>query len=136
MIDLSAIAQGDALRAEIAAKTAAFEAMHGPIETQPILKDNKRTQFRIVCPERRAIEKRKASTGKGKGSHGAVVRAQNIEKVRPFAGSDLTRREIAKRTGLCVPTVSGILKELGDAPKPMLGTKQARDRAVLREVWP
>lgn len=131
---INTIAALDGLRTEIAAKVAAWEAENGPVETQPILKDNKRTPFRIVCPERRAIEQRKVSAGKG--SHGAVVRAQNVEKVRPFAGSDLTRREIAKRTGLCVPTVSGILKELGDAPKPMLGTKQARDRAVLREVWP
>lgn len=59
MIDLSAIAQGDALRAEIAAKTAAFEALHGPVETLPSLNRDKRIPYRITCPEKKQADRAK-----------------------------------------------------------------------------
>lgn len=139
MIDTSAIAQGDALRAEIAAKVAAWEAEHGPIETLPIRISDKVLPYVVSCPEKRAAQAPRRpvrSAGPGKGSGAKMIRANNIKRVREAMRPGMSASELARQVGLTRPTVASILREIGEMPKPAMGTKQARDRAVLREVWP
>ncbi|WP_312911018.1 winged helix-turn-helix transcriptional regulator [Stutzerimonas nitrititolerans] len=114
MIDHSAISQGDALRAEIAAKTAAYEAAFGPVETLPILNHDKRIPFQITCPEKkRALSENQVKTrSRGKVNEARQqIRARNRERVMALAGCRLTPKAIAERTGLSVTTVRSILKE-------------------------
>ena len=118
MIDKSAIAQGDALRAEIAAKMAAFEAENGPIETLPILKHDRRESFRITCPERKqrlsdaAVKVRSRAKVNDERQQ---IHARNIERIQALANCQLNTKEIAKRTGLSVSTVSRLIREIRDA---------------------
>lgn len=62
LIDNHAIAQGEALRAQLdlAAKVAAWEAKNGPVETQPIRPQGKTGPFRISCPEKKQAARSKA----------------------------------------------------------------------------
>ena len=66
LIDNHAIAQGEALRAQIAAKVAVWEATNGPVQTLPIRTDDKRVPYRISCPEKKQAARAKAvATRKG-----------------------------------------------------------------------
>lgn len=60
LIDNHAIAQGELLRAQIAAKVAVWEATNGPVQTLPIRTDDKRVPYRISCPEKKQADKDKA----------------------------------------------------------------------------
>lgn len=118
MIDTSAIAQGDALRAELglAAKTEAWEAENGPIETLPIHSHDKRLPYRITCPEKKASDRQKAArTLRGRTNPQIKIRAANVEKVRPYIGVGISQREIARLTDLSLPTVRSIRRELEGA---------------------
>lgn len=71
LIDNHAIAQGEALRAQLdlAAKVAAWEAKNGPVQTLPIRTDDKRVPYRISCPEKKQAARAKAvATRKAKGT--------------------------------------------------------------------
>src|SRR5690606_40921028 len=64
-----AIAERESVRAEIAAKVAAYEAEHGSIETLPIRTDDKRMPYRISCPEKKlSVEAAKAKGQIGRAS--------------------------------------------------------------------
>lgn len=92
LIDNHAIAQGELLRAQIAAKVAVWEATNGPVQTLPIRTDDKRVPYRISCPEKKQ-----------------AVRAKAVS----------TRKA---RTD--------------QLPLRKRGTPQAKQNALLREVWP
>lgn len=115
MIDQSAISQGEALRAEIAAKVAAYVAERGPIQTLPILQHDKRLPFRVTCPERK--QQRMSDEAVKVRSRGRVneqraqIRAANRERVKALANCTLSAKAIAERTGLSITTVRSILKE-------------------------
>lgn len=114
MIDHSAISQGDALRAEIAAKTAAYEAAFGPVETLPILNHDKRVPFRLACPEKKqALSENQAKTRSRSrnNTRNAQIRANNRERVLALAKCTMGAKAIAERTGISVTTVRSILKE-------------------------
>jgi len=69
LIDNHAIAQGELLRAQIAAKVAVWEATNGPVQTLPIRTDDKRVPYRISCPEKKQAARAKAvATRKAKGT--------------------------------------------------------------------
>lgn len=69
LIDNHAIAQGELLRAQIAAKVAVWEATNGPVETLPIRTDDKRVPYRISCPEKKQAARAKAlATRKAKAA--------------------------------------------------------------------
>lgn len=129
----------EAARQEIAAKVAAWEAENGPVETLPIRISDKVLPYVVSCPEKRAAQapsRRARNAGLGKGSAAKMMRANNIKRVREAMRPGMSASELARRVGLTRPTVASILREIGEMPKPAMGTKQARDRAVLREVWP
>lgn len=92
LIDNHAIAQGEALRAEIAAKVAAYEAEFGPVQTLPIRTDDKRVPYRISCPEKKQAARAKA----------VATRKARTDQL----------------------------------PLRKRGTPQAKQNALLREVWP
>lgn len=136
---INTIAALDGLRAEIAAKVAAWEAENGPVETLPIRIGDKVIPYVVSCPEKRAAQAPRRpvrSAGPGKGSGAKMIRANNIQRVREAMRPGMSASELARQVGLTRPTVASILREIGEMPKPAMGTKQARDRAVLREVWP
>ena len=62
LIDNHAIAQGEALRAQIAAKVAVWEATNGPVQTLPIRTDDKRVPYRISCPEKKQAARKAKGT--------------------------------------------------------------------------
>lgn len=129
----------EAARQEIAAKVAAWEAEHGPVETLPIRIGDKVIPYVVSCPEKRAAQaprRRARNAGLGKGYAAKMMRANNIKRVREAMRPGMSASELARQVGLTRPTVASILREIGEMPKPAMGTKQARDRAVLREVWP
>ncbi|WP_313338473.1 hypothetical protein [Stutzerimonas nitrititolerans] len=129
----------EAARQEIARKMEAFEAEHGPVETLPIRIGDKVIPYVVSCPEKRAAQaprRRARNAGLGKGYAAKMMRANNIKRVREAMRPGMSASELARQVGLTRPTVASILREIGEMPKPAMGTKQARDRAVLREVWP
>jgi len=135
---INTIAALDGLRAEIAAKVAAWEAENGPVETLPIRTGDKVIPYVVSCPEKRAAQaprRRARNAGLGKGYAAKMMRANNIKRVREAMRPGMSASELARQVGLTRPTVASILREIGEIPKPAMGTKQARDRAVLREVW-
>lgn len=88
MIDHTAIAAGESLRAEIAVLMAAYEAEHGPVETKPIVArlEQKRTAY----------------------NRGASPSSKVVPTIAPSPALPLRKR----------------------------GTPQAKQAAILREVWP
>ena len=92
LIDNHAIAQGELLRAQIAAKVAVWEATNGPVQTLPIRTDDKRVPYRISCPEKKQADKDKA----------VATRKARTDQL----------------------------------PLRKRGTPQAKQNALLREVWP
>lgn len=119
MIDHSAISQGDALRSEIAAKVAAWEAENGPVRTLPILTNDKRVPFRLSCPEKKqqqlsdtqAKERSRSKLNEDRVRIGAA----NRERILALSNSNLTTKAIAERTGLSIGVVQRVFKEARDA---------------------
>lgn len=118
MIDQSAISQGDALRAEIAAKIAAWEAENGSVQTLPILTDDKRVPFRLSCPEKKAqltVSEAKERSRAKANAQVTSVRAANRERILALSNCNLTTKAIAERTGLSIGVVQRVFKEARDA---------------------
>lgn len=92
LIDNHAIAQGELLRAQIAAKVAVWEATNGPVQTLPIRTDDKRVPYRISCQEKKQAARAKA----------VATRKARTDQL----------------------------------PLRKRGTPQAKQNALLREVWP
>jgi hypothetical protein len=114
MIDQSAILQGDALRAEIAAKVAAYEAEFGSVQTLPIRADDKRVPYRISCPE-----KKQAAMTKGRDKLNATrtaERQRNSERIGAMLKLGVSVKIICERTGLAMRTVRRIMAEDGLMP--------------------
>ena len=114
LIDNHAIAQGDALRAEIAAKVAAYEAEFGPVQTLPIRTDDKRVPYRISCPE-----KKQAAMTKGRDKLNAArtaERQRNGERIEAMLKLGVSVKIICERTGLALRTVRRIIAEDGLKP--------------------
>lgn len=114
MIDTSAIAQGDALRAELdlAAKTAAYEAQFGPVQTMPIeaRREQKRQGYNGATAAQPKPPKHCEPKRAGGGSYDwhKAKRRNSIEQVLPLLREGLMIKVIAERTGLSVRTVSRI----------------------------
>jgi len=124
MIDHTAIAAGNSLRAEIAAKMAAYEAKHGPVETKPIIT---RTSPAIVYDNARAADMAR-SRAKGARKGGAAMAAErvtspcgdwqkarrqrNIDTIKPLLIQGMSTAAIAEVVGLSPRSVNRIVAEL------------------------
>ncbi len=114
LIDNHAIAQGEALRAEIAAKVAAYEAEFGPVQTLPIRTDDKRVPYRISCPEKKEAAKAKARQKMIEPR--SAERKRNGERIGAMLKIGVPVRIIAERIGIAERSVRRILAEDGIKP--------------------
>jgi len=116
LIDNHAIAQGEALRAELdlAAKVAAWEAKNGPVETQPIRPEGKTGPFRISCPEKKEAAKAKARQKMIEPR--SAERKRNGERIGAMLKIGVPVRIIAERIGIAERSVHRIMAEDGIKP--------------------
>lgn len=114
LIDNHAIAQGELLRAQIAAKVAVWEATNGPVQTLPIRTDDKRVPYRISCPEKKQADKDKA---RSKLVEQRSRERQRIsERISAMLKIGVSPRIIAERIGIAERSVRRIMAEDGITP--------------------
>lgn len=118
---VNSLAAHEAARQDLAAKMAAFEAENGPVQTLPILTDDKRVPFRLSCPEKK--QKQLSDTQAKERSRSKLnedrirVGAANRERILALSNCNLTTKAIAERTGLSINVVQRVFKEARDAAK-------------------
>jgi hypothetical protein len=111
MIDHTAIAAGESLRAEIAVLMAAYEAEHGPVETKPIVPrlEQKRPSYnRGVAAQPKPAKPPAPAKGGGSYDWHKAKRRHSVEQIAPLLREGMQLKVIAERTGLSVRTVSRI----------------------------
>lgn len=115
MIDLSNIQQREPLRATLAQQMAAFEALHGRVETLPIRIGNEPMPgFRITCPEkprqdRTALPRKPKAERKPRAN--TLLKRSRIEKLRPLAMSGATIEKMAEESGYSRKYIARLLWE-------------------------
>ncbi|MCQ4302253.1 hypothetical protein NAV11_20255 [Pseudomonas songnenensis] len=116
LIDNHAIAQGEALRAELdlSAKIAAYEAEFGPVQTLPIRTDDKRVPYRISCPEKKKADKDKARSKLVEQR--SRERQRSSERISAMLKIGVSPRIIAERIGIAERSVRRIMAEDGITP--------------------
>jgi hypothetical protein len=106
MIDSTAIQQNQAVSAHIAAMTAEFERLNGPIETTPIQLNWKPQPFQIANPDKPKAEPKKPkaptirkAANERKPRADMLAKREKIERMKVMAAAGKTAAEIAALVG-------------------------------------
>lgn len=117
MSDLSCIQALDAARTDIAAKTAAYEAQFGKVETLPIrIGDAPVEQFTIHNPEK--PKPAKQSRALRNADHKRVLlrttrKMEKVNRIRELAATGITIEQIAERAGFTPPlTAKYVMRQM------------------------
>ena len=117
MSDLSAMQALDAARADIATKTAAWEAANGPVETLPIYSgDRPQPSFTVTVPGKPVAHQQ--SKDLRKADHDRVtMRTQKkmakVQQIRELAVTGMRIIDMAERLGMTAKYIQRILLEHG-----------------------